>query len=120
MRPYGSGGGGGGAGGRDGCKEFCIKADAETCEGRDPKGLYKRARAGEIAEFTGIAAPSEDPAEPELVVDTAHETIDQSLHELLDYVERKIAVTGDLTTVRSPDRAVRFRIGIAKAISRAP
>ena len=57
--------------GGDAFREIYIKADVATCESRDPKGLYKRARAGEITEFTGISAPYEEPAEPELVVDTS-------------------------------------------------
>lgn len=51
--------------------EVFVKADVATCEARDPKGLYKKARAGEIPEFTGISAPYEEPDAPELVVDTS-------------------------------------------------
>ncbi|HEX8905723.1 MAG TPA: adenylyl-sulfate kinase, partial [Longimicrobiaceae bacterium] len=51
--------------------EVFVDADLATCEARDPKGLYARARRGEIAEFTGISAPYEPPAAPELVVDSA-------------------------------------------------
>src|SRR3546814_8322718 len=51
--------------------EIYIEADVATCERRDPKGLYKRARAGEIAQFTGVSAPYEPPVAPDLVVDTA-------------------------------------------------
>ena len=50
--------------------EIYVKASLETCERRDAKGLYKRARAGEIAEFTGITSPYEPPEKPELVIDT--------------------------------------------------
>ncbi len=48
-----------------------MKADLATCEARDPKGLYARARAGEIRNFTGIDAPYEEPAKADLVLDTA-------------------------------------------------
>jgi bifunctional enzyme CysN/CysC len=65
-----------------------IQADVETCEGRDPKGLYKKARAGEIAEFTGVSAPFEEPDNADLVVDTANKTVDESVSELVAYVER--------------------------------
>ena len=57
--------------------KFCevyIACDLEVCEQRDPKGLYKKARAGEIKEFTGISAPYEEPLKPELVVDTSRES----------------------------------------------
>lgn len=68
--------------------EVHIAADLATCESRDPKGLYRRARAGEIAEFTGVTAPYEAPEAPELVVDTG--TLDEAdaLALLLDHVER--------------------------------
>ena len=51
--------------------EVYLETDVETCEKRDPKGLYVKARRGEIADFTGISAPYEVPQEPELVIDTA-------------------------------------------------
>jgi adenylylsulfate kinase len=50
--------------------EIYLEADLDTCEKRDPKGLYKRARAGEIPDFTGISAPYEVPLNPELIVNT--------------------------------------------------
>ncbi len=69
--------------------EAYVKADVATCEERDPKGLYKKARAGEIPEFTGISAPYEEPEKPELVVDTAGQTVEQSVTELIAYLEGK-------------------------------
>ena len=62
------------------------------CERRDPKGLYRRARAGEIAEFTGISSPYEAPEAPELTVDTAALDIEACLERLLDYVRRTIVL----------------------------
>ncbi len=53
--------------------EVYIKCTIDVCEARDPKGLYKKARAGEIKEFTGISAPYEEPVRPELVIDTSEE-----------------------------------------------
>lgn len=64
-----------------------IKANIEDCEKRDPKGLYKKARAGEIKDFTGISAPYEEPENPDLVIDTTQHDIEHSLALLLDYVE---------------------------------
>jgi len=72
----------------NGFHEIYIKASLATCEGRDPKGLYKKARSGEIAEFTGVTAPYETPESPELTVDTDRFTVDQSVASVLDYVER--------------------------------
>ena len=66
--------------------EVFVKADLSTCETRDPKGLYAKARRGEIEDFTGISAPYEEPNEAELVIDTGEESIDQSVARLIDYV----------------------------------
>ena len=67
--------------------EVYVKADVETCEGRDPKGLYKKARAGEIPEFTGISAPYEEPNDPELALDTANQTVEESVASLVGFLE---------------------------------
>ncbi len=67
--------------------EIFIKADVATCEGRDPKGLYKKARKGEIKDFTGISAPYEAPDAPELTVDTSAHDIDECVAQLIEYVE---------------------------------
>ena len=67
--------------------EVYVKADLETCEGRDTKGLYKKARAGEIPEFTGISAPYEEPHKPELVLDTANQTVEESVVELVSFLQ---------------------------------
>ena len=56
----------------------------DICEERDPKGLYKKARAGEIKEFTGIDAPYEAPQKPELVVDTGVESLEESAQRVID------------------------------------
>lgn len=68
--------------------EIYIKADLETCEARDTKGLYVKARAGEIPDFTGISAPYEAPRSCELVVDTNRVTVEHSLDQISDYVRR--------------------------------
>jgi adenylylsulfate kinase len=61
----------------------------ETCESRDVKGLYQKARAGEIPEFTGISAPYEAPERPELVLDTNGQSVEESVTALVSYLERK-------------------------------
>lgn len=66
--------------------EVYVSADVQTCEARDTKGLYKRARAGEISEFTGISAPYEAPDAPELALDTAAMSVDECVDELVRYV----------------------------------
>jgi bifunctional enzyme CysN/CysC len=66
--------------------EIWVKADVSVCEQRDPKGLYKLARAGEIKNFTGIAAPYEAPSAADLVIDTTDHPIEQSVGMLIDYI----------------------------------
>jgi adenylylsulfate kinase len=69
--------------------EVYVHCELDECERRDPKGLYKKARAGQIPEFTGISAPYEAPEKPELTVNTTKETPEQSVEQLLGYLERK-------------------------------
>lgn len=63
--------------------EAFVDCDLSVCESRDPKGLYVKARAGEIPSFTGITAPYEPPLAPDVVVDTADQTLDESVAVLL-------------------------------------
>lgn len=73
--------------------EIYVQADLATCEGRDPKGLYRKARAGEIEDFTGISAPYEAPTAPELVVDTKDHQVAECVGQIVDYVEKVFALT---------------------------
>ncbi|MFT4569193.1 MAG: adenylylsulfate kinase [Hyphomicrobiaceae bacterium] len=67
--------------------EVYVECDLDECERRDPKGLYKKARAGEIPEFTGISAPYEAPDKPELVINTTKQSEAESLAAMLKYLE---------------------------------
>ena len=67
--------------------EVHISADVEACEKRDVKGLYKKARAGEIPNFTGISAPYEAPEKPELDLDTGNQTVEESVAQLLGFLQ---------------------------------
>lgn len=69
--------------------EVFVKVSLEEAERRDPKGLYKKARAGEIKEFTGIDAPYEEPLNPELVIDTDKLTIEESAEMVIQYLDEK-------------------------------
>jgi len=62
--------------------EVWIKASVDECKKRDPKGLYKKALAGEIKNLTGLQAPYEEPQNPELVLDTKNQTVEQSITQL--------------------------------------
>jgi bifunctional enzyme CysN/CysC len=64
--------------------EVFVDAPLEVCEARDPKNLYKKARAGQIREFTGIDAPYEAPEDPEIVVHTHQQTVDESVATILE------------------------------------
>jgi len=70
--------------------EIFIKAPLEICEQRDPKGLYRKARAGEIQDFTGIQSPYEEPEQADLVIDTAHQSVEEAVADLVDYVQRRL------------------------------
>jgi bifunctional enzyme CysN/CysC len=72
--------------------EVYVNAPLEVCEARDTKGLYRRARAGELKEFTGISAPYEPPPAPELEVRTAEWPIGRCIAELVRFAERRFAV----------------------------
>ncbi|MEB2285295.1 MAG: adenylyl-sulfate kinase [Polyangiaceae bacterium UTPRO1] len=69
--------------------EVHVDCPVEVCEQRDVKGLYKKARAGEIKEFTGISAPYEAPTKPELTINTAGQTVAESSQQILAYLEQK-------------------------------
>ncbi|OUT90673.1 MAG: adenylyl-sulfate kinase [Micavibrio sp. TMED27] len=73
--------------------EIYVEADLNTCESRDPKGLYKKARAGDIKEFTGIDSPYEAPDNPELVVNTQQHDVDTCVEQVLSYVEGLVALS---------------------------
>ena len=68
--------------------EVYVKCDLAECERRDPKGMYKKARKGEIKEFTGISAPYEEPEKPEIIIDTTRNSVDECIQDLLDFLIR--------------------------------
>jgi adenylylsulfate kinase len=68
--------------------EIHVATSLEECEARDVKGLYARARAGEIPEFTGVSDPYEPPLDPELRIETAGKTPEQCAAEVLTYLEQ--------------------------------
>lgn len=72
--------------GQENLIEVFIDTPFEVCEQRDVKGLYKKARNGEIKNFTGLDAPFEAPVNPSIVVKTENKTIEESAQEVLDYI----------------------------------
>ena len=73
--------------------EIFCKASLEACEARDVKGLYKRARAGEIKNYTGIDSPYEEPENPELTINTNDETLDNSVSKILSFLEQNFLIS---------------------------
>jgi len=84
--------------GKDQFHEIYIEADLDTCEQRDPKGLYKKARRGEIPEFTGISAPYEAPENAALTVNTSTLSIQQGVDVMVDYIEANFVEKEGVTT----------------------
>jgi len=74
--------------------EVFVDCPVEVCEQRDVKGLYKKARAGEIKEFTGVSAPYEAPSAPELLIETSDQSVEKSALQILAYLERQGIIPG--------------------------
>jgi adenylylsulfate kinase len=69
--------------------EIYVKCSVEECERRDPKGLYKKARAGVIKNYTGVSAPYEEPENPDLVIDTEVLEVGEAVEDVLEFLEGK-------------------------------
>ncbi len=70
--------------------EIFVNAPLELCEERDVKGLYQKARAGEIKNFTGISAPYEAPQQPDLTIHTGKESLSESRDKVLQFIQKKV------------------------------
>lgn len=73
--------------GADDFKEVYVSTPLEECERRDVKGLYARARRGEVKNFTGISAPFEAPANPALTIDTSRQPLDESVRQVVELID---------------------------------
>jgi adenylylsulfate kinase len=80
--------------GSDDFIEVFVDASLDACESRDPKGLYKKARAGQIPEFTGISAPYEEPESPEIHVRTDQQSLEACVQQVLTYLRDKKLIQG--------------------------
>jgi len=72
--------------------EIFVDAPLETCESRDPKGLYEKARSGIIPNFTGISSPYEQPVNPDLIIETDKLTIEESVAKVIQLLEEKYSI----------------------------
>ncbi|MBR9913545.1 MAG: adenylyl-sulfate kinase [Algicola sp.] len=75
--------------------EIYVNTSVEECERRDVKGLYKKARAGEIKNMTGISAPYEAPEQPDIEVKTENESIEDSVKRIVNYITPKLQLTNE-------------------------
>ncbi|CJG07476.1 Adenylyl-sulfate kinase [Streptococcus pneumoniae] len=69
--------------------EVYVECPLEECEKRDPKGLYKKARSGEIRDFTGIDSPYESPANPELTINTSTQSVEECVQTVIAYLANR-------------------------------
>ncbi|MEY8238807.1 MAG: adenylyl-sulfate kinase [Cycloclasticus sp.] len=88
--------------GKDRFIEIYCNCDIETCERRDVKGLYKMARLGKIQDFTGINAPYEEPASPEIHIDTSILSVTESANEIIRYLFDFEKTHSTPVTIKSP------------------
>ncbi|WP_440118219.1 adenylyl-sulfate kinase [Paenibacillus sp. QZ-Y1] len=82
--------------------EIYVQCSIEECERRDPKGLYKKARSGDIPHFTGVSAPYDIPENPSLIIDTEQLSLEEAVHEIVQHLER----TGALQLPHSVSNAI--------------
>lgn len=75
--------------GQDEFIEIYVKCSLDDCEKRDPKGLYKKARTGEITNFTGVSAPYEEPEHPEIIIETNRFSVEECALQVIDFLENK-------------------------------
>lgn len=72
--------------------EIYVNTSVEECERRDVKGLYKKARAGEIKNMTGISAPYEAPVNPDIEIKTEEKTVDEAVQDIMNFIKPKLKV----------------------------
>ena len=80
--------------GHDNCVEVFVNTPVEECERRDVKGLYAKARAGEITNFTGVNAPYEAPVAPDVQINTIETTVENAVDIILQHIDKKLHTNG--------------------------
>jgi adenylylsulfate kinase len=84
--------------------EIFCRCSLEVCEERDTKGLYRKARAGEIPEFTGISAPYEEPEAAEIILDTDKESVEESVTKVISFLEYRGIIRGNRSSSSAVER----------------
>jgi adenylyl-sulfate kinase len=89
-----------------------VHAPVEVCKERDPKGMYEKAEAGEIEGFTGIDAPYEEPVNPDVFLDTANETVEESASKIIVFLEKEgyLQKTSDIDGSVEDDEEIEERL----------
>lgn len=85
--------------------EVYVDVPIEVAEQRDPKGLYKKARAGEIKEFTGISSPYEAPENPEIVIKTHENSVEECVAQIVKWLEEKELIPTHTLTATAAEAA---------------
>jgi adenylylsulfate kinase len=92
---------------------FC-KCSIDECKRRDPKGLYSRARKGEITEFTGVSAPYEEPRNPEIVVEADRCSLEKCAEQILQYLEQRNVIHRDTAEAEVQGTSCRGSGGVSQ------
>lgn len=82
--------------------EIYCKCPVDVCEMRDPKGMYKKAKQGEIKDYTGVSAPYEEPESPNLILDTNNVSITENLKKVLQFIEREALLVKRESSIKAP------------------
>ncbi|MEO8664077.1 MAG: adenylyl-sulfate kinase [Ignavibacteria bacterium] len=78
--------------GSDSFFEIYVKCDLSVCEKRDVKGLYSKARSGEVKSFTGIDSPYQEPLDPEFIIDTSENSVEDSVEKIYRFIKEKLTL----------------------------
>lgn len=97
--------------------EVYVQIAVEEAERRDPKGLYKKARAGEIKEFTGVSAPYEEPENAEIVIRSGETGVDEACKQILHYLEGKSLIERRLVEGVTQQESVAEEVGSGKDVT---
>ena len=94
-----------------------MQIEVEEAERRDPKGLYKKARSGEIKEFTGVSAPYEEPLDAEIVIRSAETGVEEACRQILSYLEEKGLIERRLVDAGSKAEGATGSVGDGKDVT---
>ena len=97
--------------------EVYVQIEVAEAERRDPKGLYKKARAGEIKEFTGVSAPYEEPENAEIVIKSGDTGVEEACRQILSYLEKNGLIERRLVEGKTREGSIPAGIGQGKDVA---